>query len=201
MRVLIIGGAGTIGRKVANHLSPDHEVIVAGRKSGVPNIDISSTDSIQCFFRDLGKVDAIINIAGEAKWAKFDDLSEEDYYIGIKSKMMGQVNLVRIGHNYLSDGGTITLSTGILADHPVPMTAGAAMVNGAIHSFAKAASMELAPRVCLNVVSLGLVEDSADRYGTYFPGHIPVPMEEVVGIYEKALQTKETGHIFRVYNR
>ena len=90
--------------------------------------------------------------------------------------MMGQVNLVRIGRAYLNEKGSITLSTGILADYPVAMTTSAAMVNGGIHSFVKAAALELMGQCRLNVVSSGLVEDSVYKYKDYFPGHNPIPM-------------------------
>ena len=57
---------------------------------------------------------------------------------------MGQVNVVRIGKDYLNNGGSISIqSTGILADDPVDMTTSAAMVNGAIHSFVQAVVLEL----------------------------------------------------------
>ena len=135
MRILIIGGKGTIGTKVTAHFVEENDVIVAGRTSGDVIVDISESSSIQSMFKQTGRVDAIVCIAGEAKWADFNDLREEDYYVGLKSKLMGQVNLVRIGKDYLSEGGSITLSTGILADDPVVKTASAAMVNGGIHSF------------------------------------------------------------------
>ena len=119
-------------------------------------------------FESVGKLDAIVAIAGDAKWDKLDNLSEDDFYIGIKSKMMGQVNVVRIGKEYLNSGGSITLSTGILADDPVIKTASAAMVNGALHSFVQAAHLELDKGHRLNVVSLGMVEDAYDKYKSYF---------------------------------
>ena len=81
-------------------------------------------------FEKTGKLDAIICIAGESKWDNFNNLTEEDYYIGLRSKLMGQVNLVRIGQHYLNKKGSITLTTGILADDPVVKTTSAAMVNG-----------------------------------------------------------------------
>ena len=34
MKILIIGGNGTIGKKVSKHFSKKHEVIVAARQSG-----------------------------------------------------------------------------------------------------------------------------------------------------------------------
>jgi NAD(P)-dependent dehydrogenase (short-subunit alcohol dehydrogenase family) len=84
-------------------------------------------------FESIGNVDAVVCIAGEAKWAAFDSMTEEDFHIGLRSKLMGQVNLVRIGQDYMNEGGSFTLSTGILADHPVELTTSAAMVNGGIH--------------------------------------------------------------------
>jgi len=137
MKILIIGGNGTIGKRITAHFEDEHEVIVAARSNGDEVVDIADSQSIKNLFEKIGKVDAIACIAGEAKWAPFNELSEEDYYIGIKSKLMGQVNLVRIGQNYLNPKGSITLSTGILADDPVMKTASAAMVNGGIHSFAR----------------------------------------------------------------
>jgi NAD(P)-dependent dehydrogenase (short-subunit alcohol dehydrogenase family) len=100
MKILVIGGNGTIGKKVAARFSEKHEVIIAGRSSGAITVDISKADSIEEMFKKLGKLDAIVCIAGDAKWDAFKNLSEEDFYIGIKSKLMGQVNLVRIGREY-----------------------------------------------------------------------------------------------------
>ncbi len=199
MKIVIIGGRGTIGSKVSSKLSEDHEVLIAGRSEGYYKMDIADTASIQSFFEKIGKVDAIINIGGEAKWGPFSELSEEDYYIGIKSKLMGQVNLVRIGLNFLNVGGSVTLSTGILADHPVPLTASAAMVNGAIHSFVQAASLDIGDQCRLNVVSLGLVEDSAEKYAEYFQGHTPISMDRAVGAYLKSINSDVNGVVIREY--
>ncbi len=197
MKILIIGGNGTIGRKVTERLSQKHEVIVAGRTSGDVQVDFSDANSIKAMFESLGKLDAIVAIAGDAKWDAFNNLSEEDFYIGIRSKLMGQVNTVRIGQNYLNKGGSITLSTGILADDPVDMTTSAAMVNGAIHSFVKAVVLEL-EHVRVNVVCSDLVEDSFEKYKDYFPGNTPVPMHKIVDAYVKSIEGKINGRILRI---
>lgn len=198
MKIIIVGGQGTIGKKVAAYLASKYEVIVTGRTSGDISVDIADPDSIKSMFEKTGKVDAVVCIAGEAKWDKFESLTEEDFYIGIKSKMMGQINLVRIGLPFISKGGSITLTTGILADDPVEMTTSAAMVNGAIHSFTKAAALELA-NTRINVVSSGLVEDAVEKYRDYFPGHNPVPMQKVVNAYAKSIEGKIHGEIIRIY--
>ncbi len=197
MKILIIGGTGTIGKKVTEYLRQKHEVIVGGRNSGDVTIDISDSASIKEALEKIGKMDAIVNVSGEAKWDTLNNLSEEDFYIGIKSKLMGQVNLVRIGKDYLNKGGSITLTTGILADDPVDMTTSAAMVNGGVNSFVKAAALEL--EGCrVNVVSAGLVEDAFEKYKDYFPGHDPVAMNKVVNGYAKSVEGKINGQIIRV---
>jgi NAD(P)-dependent dehydrogenase (short-subunit alcohol dehydrogenase family) len=110
---------------------------------------------------------------------------------------MGQVNLVRIGKNFINKGGSITLTTGILADDPVDMTTGAAMVNGGIHSFVKAVALEL-DGVRVNVVSPGLVADAYEKYKDYFPGYDAVGMDKVVNGYVKSVEGKVNGQIINV---
>lgn len=200
MKILIIGGNGTIGKTVAAHFKENNEVVIAGRNSGDVTVDIADSHSIKEMFEKIGKLDAIICVAGEAKWADFKDLTEEDYYIGLKSKLMGQVNLVRIGKDYLNSNGSITLSTGILADDPVVQTASAAMVNGGIHSFVQAAALELENGIRLNVVSSGMVEDAYEKYRDYFPGHNPIPMKKVINGYVRSVNGKGNGEIIRIYN-
>ena len=199
MKILIIGGQGTIGKPVSSHFAKDHKVIVAGRSTGDVKIDIADSASIKKAFETIGKLDAIICIAGEAKWAPFNELSEEDYYIGLKSKLMGQVNLVRIGKDYLNPKGSITLSTGILADDPVVKTTSAAMVNGGIHSFVQAVALEVENGIRVNVVSLGVVQDAYEKYKDYFPGYNPIPMPKVVNAYVRSVLGKKSGEIIRMY--
>ena len=198
MKILIIGGNGTIGRKVSELLSQKHEVIIAGRNSGDVQVDFSDANSIDKMFSTVGNVDAIVCTAGDAKWDKFDNLTEDDFYIGIKSKLMGQVNTVRLGKKYLNPNGSITLSTGILADDPVDMTTSAAMVNGAIHSFVKAVALELENGIRINTVCSDLVEDSYEKYKDYFPGNTPVPMHKIVDGYVKCVEGKINGRIIRI---
>lgn len=199
MRILIIGGKGTIGKRVAAYFSEEDDIIIAGRTSGDVAVDISDSKSIEAMFEKTGTIDAIICIEGEAKWANFYELTEEDYYIGLKSKLMGQVNLVRMGKDYLSERGSITLSTEILADDPVVSTTSAAMVNGGIHSFVQAVALEIENGIRVNVVSLGMVEDAYEKYKDYFPGHNPVPMEKAVNAYIRSVKGKDSGKIIRVY--
>ncbi len=197
MKILIIGGNGTIGRRIKERLQTNHEIIVAGKNSGDLKFNLENSSSIRELFEKIGPLDAIIAVAGDAKWDRFENLTEDDYYTGIRSKLMGQVNLVRIGKDYLNYGGSITLTSGILADEPEIMTTSAAMVNGAIHSFVKAVNLEL-ETIRVNVVCSDVVEDSFERYKNFFPGHRPVPMEKVTDAYVKCIEGTIRGEIIRI---
>ena len=200
MKILIVGGNGTIGRCVSADFSKRHEVLIGGRQSGDISVDISDCTTIERMYQTVGKIDAVVSIAGEAKWSAFDAMTEADFHIGLQSKLMGQVNLVRIGQNFIAPGGSFTLTTGILADHPVPLTTSAALVNGAIHSFVKAAALELRNGIRINAVSSGLVEDAVDKYAAYFPGHNPIPMVKVVNGYIRSVEGQGTGEIITMYD-
>ena len=199
MKILVVGGSGTIGRTVVARLQEKHSLIIAGRQSGDVRVDMADSESIAAMYSEIGRVDAVVITAGEARWGPFADLVEDDYYIGFRSKLMGQVNLVRLGIEYLNGNGSFTLTTGILADHPVVMTASAAMVNGAIHSFVKAAALEMPPGIRLNVVSAGLVEESVAKYQDYFPGYDAIPMERVANGYVRSIEGRGNGEIIRIY--
>lgn len=200
MKIVVIGGnSGTIGKYVAGYFSEKHEVISAGRSSGDVIVDIDDAESITKMYEHIGKVDAVVSCAGATKWAPFYEMTEEDYYVGIKSKLMGQVNLVRIGREFVNPGGSFTLTTGILADDPVYSTTNAAMVNNAIHGFVLAVSQELKDGIRINAVSPGLVEHSAEKLGELFPGHIPVPMDAMVSGYVRSVKGRRTGEIIRIY--
>jgi len=200
MKLLIIGGTGTVGASIVDYFSKEHEVIVASRSSKKFPVDISNSESIRSLMENVGTCDAIICAAGEAKWGPFKSLSEEDYFIGIRSKLMGQVNLVRIAQDYLFQNGSITLTTGILADDPVVQTTSAAMVNGGIHSFVKAAALEIQNGIRLNVVSSGVVENAYEVYQSYFPGHTPISMQKMIRAYVRSVLGKGHGKIIRIYD-
>ncbi len=56
MRILIIGGTGTIGQAVINELLPRHQMIIAAREHGDLNVDITNIKSIKELYKQTGKV-------------------------------------------------------------------------------------------------------------------------------------------------
>ncbi|MEJ2595415.1 MAG: short chain dehydrogenase [bacterium] len=199
MRILVIGGSGTIGKRVVAGLNDKHEVLTAGRNSGDVRVQIEDSRSIRSLYESIGKLNGVVSIAGEAKWASLAELTEEDYLYGLKNKLMGQVNLVRLGQEYLNSNGSFTLTSGILAEDPVVGTSSAAMINGALHGFVKAAALEMREGKRINVVAPGRVEDSYLKFKEFFPGRNAVPMDRVVNAYIRSIEGRANGEIIRVY--
>ena len=114
MKIIIIGATGTIGRAVVDLLAPGHEIVRVGHQRGDFKVDIASKASIRKLFEAVGNFDAVVSAAGQAKFGELDRLRDEDYMLGLEHKLMGQVNLVRVGQNYINNNGSFTLTSGVL---------------------------------------------------------------------------------------
>ena len=80
-------------------------------------------------------------------------LSDADFRFCLDNKLMGQVNLVRCGFEHVDDGGSFTLTTGILAQAPMPGSAAISLVNAAVEGFIRAAALEAPRKIRVNAVS------------------------------------------------
>lgn len=200
MKILIIGGEGTIGKRLVTAFGEKHEIITAGRNSGDVRVDISEESSIRQMFEAVATIDACICTAGTGYYGPFVEMTAADMLPGIYGKLLGQVNLVLIGKDYLSEGGSFTLTSGIAAVHPAKNGTCVAMINGAVNSFVLGAAQELRHDKRINVVSPGLVEDSKERYGAFFPGYNLVPMQKLVNAYILSVEGAVNGEILKVYS-
>jgi NAD(P)-dependent dehydrogenase (short-subunit alcohol dehydrogenase family) len=198
MKIIVVGGTGTLGQAVVRELAPRHEIITAGRNSGDVKLDITSVDSIQQMFEQVGQFDALVATTGNVHFGALEEMDESHFYTGIRSKLMGQVNLVLIGREYISEQGSFTLTSGILSHDPIRFGSSASMVNGAIDSFVIAAAIEMPKGVRINAVSPGIVQESVESIGQYFRGHEPVPVGRVALAYSKSVEGLLTGRVFRV---
>ncbi|AIW15922.1 short chain dehydrogenase [Vibrio tubiashii] len=199
MKVLVIGASGTIGSEVVEALGEIHEVITAGKGSGDVQIDITASGSIRTALESIGQVDAIICATGDVALNAFTSLSRDDWDVGINSRLMGQVNLTQIASEYLNDNGSITLTSGIIADQPIAYGTSAATLNGAIQHFAKAVSNELPRGIRINVVSPSVVTESLGTYGDYFPGFHSIDAKDVAKSYIRSVLGVESGKTFKAF--
>ena len=198
MRILIVGGSGTVGQAAAKELAKRHDIVRAGRSSGDLTVDVMNEDSVKAMYAKLGKVDAIITCVGHVHFGPVATMSPEQFRKGLNDKLMGQVNLVLLGMNNVNDNGSITLTSGILDRDPVRQGANAAAVNGAIGGFVKGAAIEMPRGIRINAVSPGLLEESAVKYDGFFPGHEPVTSARVGLAYAKSVDGALTGQVISV---
>lgn len=198
MKIIIVGGTGTIGQAVAKELSKQHEIVIVGNTSGDFQVDISNKSSIDKMYKSVGKFDAVVATTGNVHFAALKEMTSEDYALGLQSKLMGQVNLVLIGLQYINDKGSFTLTSGILNHDPIITASSAAMVNGAVDGFVKSVAIEMPRGIRINVVSPTVLQDSMDKYADYFKGYEPVSTTEVALAYVKSIEGAQTGQIYRV---
>jgi NAD(P)-dependent dehydrogenase (short-subunit alcohol dehydrogenase family) len=198
MRILIVGAAGTIGRAVATELEQRHEVVAAGRSSGDVRLDLTDSASVRAAFEQAGSFDAVVSAAGSVKFAPFEEMQADDYAIGLADKLMGQVGLVLVGREYVAEGGSFTLTTGVLDHDPIVQGTSASMVNGAINAFVRAAAIEMPRGQRINVVSPGVIEEAMEAYAPFFRGFEPVPAVRAALAYAKSVEGAQTGQVYRV---
>ncbi|AMV72323.1 short chain dehydrogenase [Desulfuromonas sp. DDH964] len=193
MRILLIGASGTIGSAVCDLLSLNHDVIKASRSSGDLKVDISSADSIRSMYTQAGKFDAVVSAAGQARFKGLAELNDEDFAFCLTNKLMGQVNLVRIGSQFIADGGSFTLTSGILAQMPMPGSAAISLVNAGLEGFARAAALEMERRVRVNVVSPPWVRETLEKMGKDpLPG---MPATQVAKAYQQSVEGSRSGEV------
>jgi NAD(P)-dependent dehydrogenase (short-subunit alcohol dehydrogenase family) len=160
MRVIVVGATGTIGSAVIAALSAQHDVVSVGHTSGAIRVDLASIESILQLFRTVEAFDALVCAAGRAAFGSLDELKDADFQIGLSNKLMGQVNLVRIGRQYVHDNGSFTLTSGVLSREPMKGSASISMVNAGLEGFARAAALELPRGIRINVVSPSWVTET-----------------------------------------
>lgn len=200
MRVVVVGASGTIGRAVVAELGSRHEIVRIGRSSGDVQLDARDPASVRAGFEKIGRFDALVATMGEVTFAPLTMLDTAALEVGLRSKLLGQVQLVLIGRSFANEGGSFTLTSGILSKDPVIAGSAASMVNGALEAWVRAAAIELLPeRLRINCVSPGLLEETAVHAGALFPGHVPVSSSRVARAYAKSVEGAQTGQVYEVF--
>ena len=200
MKIVIVGATGTIGKRVTEFLSEGHEVITVGKTNGQYQVDITDPKSIRALFEKVGKFDALVSATGDVAFVPFKDLNTDHWEVGIRSKFLGQVNLVQIGKEFINEGGSFTLTSGILSQTFIAAGTSATSINRAVEGFAQAAAAEIGRGIRINVVSPDMLEDSKAAYGAFFPGHYGVMSCRVAQAYMKSVLGIETGKVYKAVN-
>ncbi|MFB3945233.1 short chain dehydrogenase [Aeromonas veronii bv. sobria] len=197
--VILIGAQGKMGQAAFSGLGK-HKVITASRSGEGCDfqVDITSRESIERLYQNVGSFDAVVNTAGFCEYAPFGEMSDEQWQTTIQSKLMGQINLVNIGLNYINQGGSFTLISGILNIKPIPLAIADATTSGAIDTFVQCVAHELPRGIRINVVNPTVLEEAWDVYGEMMPGFQPVQGALVGKAFERSVDGFISGQVLYV---
>lgn len=198
MRILVVGGEGTVGQAAISDLKKRHEIVTAGRNSGSIKVDVMDEASVLAMFKSAGVIDAVITTTGHTHFGPVAEMTPELFRKGVNDKLMGQINIALIGQHHVKDSGSITLTSGVTNRDFIRKGANASAVNGALDDFARGAAIEMPRGIRINVVSPGLLEASAVKYDGFFPGHVPVSAARVGMAYTKSVESALTGQVIVV---
>ncbi|MDR5783824.1 short chain dehydrogenase [Caballeronia sp. LZ065] len=199
MKIAVIGATGTVGQAVSTELKSRHEVIEIGATRGAHRVDLLDLNSIKRLFESIGRVDAIVAAAGHVHFGELVKMTPEQFRLGLDDKLMGQVNLVLTARDHLNDGGSFTLTSGIVGAEPILQGASAAAVNGAIEGFVRGAAIELPRGLRINAVSPTMLEEARESFGPYFRGFEAASGARVALAYSRSVEGAETGRVYCVH--
>ena len=198
MNIIIVGAMGAVGRTATEALAGRHEVIRVGRTSGDVQMDIEDIDSIRAMYQQVGKVDAVIGAVGHVHFGPVHEMTSANFMESISGKALPQVNLVLEGLDYVNDGGSFTLTSGVTNRDPIRGGAGAAAANGALDGFVVGAAVDMPRGIRINAVSPEVLESCREAYDGYFPGHVHVSNEAVGLAFSKAVEGCLSGQVIIV---
>jgi len=193
MKVIVIGATGTIGSAVVKAIGNRYEVIPVSFSKSLIKVDIADSTSITKMFKTTGRIDAVISVAGLAKFGPMTSLTDADFALGLDNKLMGQVNLVRSGTEHINDNGSITLTSGILSRKPMKGSTAISLVNSALEGFVRAAALEMPRGIRINIVSPNWVIDTLKAFN--MDPTIGTPVEVVARAYVQALEGAMNGAV------
>lgn len=195
MKILLIGATGTIGSAVAVALETSHQVLPVGHSNGELRADLADKGSLEALYEKVGSVDAVVCTAGNARLGLLGELTDEDIAFSLRHKLMGQVNLVRRGLPRLNEGGSFTLTSGVLAVRPIPGSTAASLTNAAIEGFARAAALEAPGGIRINVVSPPWISETLRAMGRSPAAGLPAA--DAARAYVEAVEGTLNGQVLR----
>jgi NAD(P)-dependent dehydrogenase (short-subunit alcohol dehydrogenase family) len=202
MRVMVVGATGTIGRAVVTALSEKHESSPPQRhrfrarrrhRPGLPPGPVRAGRAYRC--------GSLYGWSGCLQAA--EGAHRSDFELGLRSKLMAQVNLVRQGLNVVHDGGSFTVTSGTLGTRPSPCSAAFSTVNAGVEGFVRAAAALEMPRgIRINAVSPDWVAETLAAMGrdpaTGRDASTGVPVAKVARAFVACVEGRENGTVLEV---
>jgi NAD(P)-dependent dehydrogenase (short-subunit alcohol dehydrogenase family) len=207
-RVLVIGGTSGIGLAVGKAAADRGAtvIVVSRRQTSVDRalnelpagasgavVDLADPAGLSRFADELGAIDHLVFTAGDSlELAKLADLTPEVISGFFTTRLIGALTAVRVFAPHVSEGGSITMTSGTAAYTPqfgvLPVS-----ICGAMNAATTALAFELAP-IRVNAVAPGVVRtplwDSmapADRDGMFAAAAQTLPLGRIGEVEDVAL--------------
>ena len=194
-KIVEVGATGKLGKEVVEGLETDYEVNRASRSGPDLKIDAFDFESVSDVFSSIGSFDGLVSCIGTAPFKPFDELSMEDFTSGLSTKCLSQLNLAKAAIPFLTENGSITLTSGIIGDEPILGGAVAAAANGALNMCVSILAAEYAGKLRINIVSPSIIENSVEHYGMLFDGFEPTSKESIIQAYRRTISAPISGRV------
>lgn len=171
--------------------------MILASRSSEPPVDVTDPASIAAMYDASGPVDAVVMTLGKVPFKPLEALTADDFRSGFENKVLGQLQVVLRGVDRVRDGGSFTLTTGIVGRELIRTGVAASLANGAADAFVRAAAAELPRGLRINAVSPNVLAE-ATGYHASFPGFIPVPATRVAQAYVRCVEGVDTGRVLAV---
>ncbi len=196
-RVVVIGGASGIGFAVAQAaLREGAQVVVASSQEARVQaaaaqlgdgatgaaVDVNDEASLAGFFARVGPFDHLAFTAGDwggSLFAPTRDLDLAAAQAGFTVRFWGALAAVKHACPTLRDGGSITLTSGMLAHRPMKGAPVATAVGGAVEHLTRGLAVDLAPlrvnAVCPGIVLTERTRQMPEEMLKAFTAQLPLP--------------------------
>lgn len=192
--ILITGASGGIGSAISKHLaglgakmvltSRDERTLekLSAQIPGSVTVpgDVTRAEDIQTIVNTAvkrrGRIDALINCAGQAMFAPVEKISLEEYRSLVNLNVVAPLALMQvvIPHMRAQGGGTILNISSLASKKYIPNIAGYASTKYALNALSLTAREELAKdNIVVSVICPGIVD-------TDFGKHAPSPEPEAL---------------------
>lgn len=195
-KIIVVGATGRLGRLVVGGLK-DYEVIRAGRSGPDLKIDALDFESVSDVFASVGSFDGLVSCIGGTPFKTFEELTMEDFATGLSKKCFSQLNLAKAAIPFLTENGSITLTSGIIGDEPILAGSCAAAANGALNMCVSTLAAEYAGKLRINIVSPSIIENSVEDYGMLFDGFEPTSEKRIIEVYRRTISAPISGRVLR----
>ncbi len=174
-KVVVVGAGSGMGLAVAKMaLAHQMKVVAVGRTQAkleeIPGVraiaaDITNETAVEHLFAEVGAFDHLVVTAHDLRYQTIASFERSEIEHALGSKLVAALLLAKHATKTIAKDGSLTFTSGIAADRPMPRASVVAAANAGLGGLARALAVELGP-VRVNVISPGWIDTPVwDRLG------------------------------------